>query len=145
MDGPQQEQAKFDGWAVVEVFGHQQHIGYVTTQAFGQAVLFRVDTPALPDREYELERPQWTGAGQQPAGAKVKRPGTQARSVLLGAGSIYRITPCTESAAQLAIDRTTPRDLIAVDIPANGKVITAAQAAAEQDPDDYDPNDDMQP
>lgn len=29
------EQSKFSGHAVVEVMGHQQHAGFVTTEAFG--------------------------------------------------------------------------------------------------------------
>lgn len=41
------KQATFEGWAVLEIFGHQRYAGYVTTQAFGQSVLFRVDVPPL--------------------------------------------------------------------------------------------------
>ena len=112
------EQAKFEGWAVVEVMGHQTHIGYVTTEAYGQAVMFRVDTPALPEREFTLSRPDWSNDyGSLPAGAKVRKPATESRSVLIGSGSIYRITPCTEQAAQVAIDRAEPRSLIPVDLP----------------------------
>jgi len=39
METPQQ--ATFNEWAIVEVMGHQTYAGYVTTQAFGAAVLFR--------------------------------------------------------------------------------------------------------
>jgi hypothetical protein len=53
------KQAAFEGWAVVEMMGHRKEIGYVTTQAFGQAVLFRVDIPELPDREFVLTRPEY--------------------------------------------------------------------------------------
>ena len=53
-------QAQFNGWARVEVMGHQTHIGYVRTEAYGAAVLFRVDTPELPEREYVLESPEWS-------------------------------------------------------------------------------------
>jgi hypothetical protein len=49
-------QAQFNGWARVEVMGHQTHIGYVRTEAYGAAVLFRVDTPDLPEREYVRAR-----------------------------------------------------------------------------------------
>jgi hypothetical protein len=45
------EQAVFSGWAVVELMGHQSEIGFVKTQAFGQAVMFRIDTPELPELE----------------------------------------------------------------------------------------------
>lgn len=53
----EEQQAKFEGWAVVEIMGHQKEIGYVTTQYFGPAGLFRVDRPELPEREFELRRP----------------------------------------------------------------------------------------
>ena len=41
-------QSRFEGWAIVEMFGHQREAGFVTTESFGPACLFRVDTPALP-------------------------------------------------------------------------------------------------
>ena len=44
----QVNQAKFEGWARVEVMGHQSHTGFVTTEAYGQAVMFRIDTPEIP-------------------------------------------------------------------------------------------------
>lgn len=52
-----ENQAEFKGWAKVEVMGHQSHIGYVTTEAYGQAVLFRIDRPELPECEQTLEAP----------------------------------------------------------------------------------------
>ncbi|GEM_PF-2856323 len=51
--------AAFEGWAVVEMFGHAKEIGFVTTEAYGSAVLFRVDTPELPEREFILESPEY--------------------------------------------------------------------------------------
>jgi hypothetical protein len=45
------KQSAFEGWAVLEIFGHQTYAGFVTTQTFGQAVLFRVDVPPLAERE----------------------------------------------------------------------------------------------
>jgi len=49
--------AKFEGWAIVEMFGHGREIGYVTTQYFGSACLFQIDVPELPERERTLRRP----------------------------------------------------------------------------------------
>jgi hypothetical protein len=34
-------------WALVELFGHQKIVGYLSQQAFGTGVLFRVDVPDL--------------------------------------------------------------------------------------------------
>lgn len=69
-------------WALVEIFGHQRIVGYLTQQAFGNAVMFRVDVPDL------------TKDG------KVVRPGF---TRYLGVSSIYSITP---------VDEQTVRDLL---------------------------------
>jgi hypothetical protein len=112
------KQAAFEGWAIVEIFGHQKAIGFVTTEAYGSACLFRVDTPALAEREYTLTRPGYTTAKDgidsnwTPAGAKVKRLASAASSQLLGPGSIYRLIPCTEDVAREAIEELIPRPLI---------------------------------
>ena len=110
-------QAQFSGWARVEVMGHQTHIGYVRTEAYGAAVLFRVDTPELPEREYELARPEWCGETYCPAGTKVKRAAEPGVSVLIGAGSIYRMIPCTEEAARKAIESSRRTELKLVALP----------------------------
>ena len=88
-----EQQAQFNGWARVEVMGHQTHIGYVKTEAYGNTVLFRVDTPDLPEREFILEEPAYVDQRWTQAGAKVQRPAVQGVSVLIGAASIYRIVP----------------------------------------------------
>jgi hypothetical protein len=113
------KQAAFEGWAIVEIFGHQKAIGFVTTEAYGSACLFRVDTPELPEREYTLPRPAYTGTPDSPedrewtrAGAKVKRMASPAASQLLGPGSIYRLIPCTEAVAREAIEELIARPLI---------------------------------
>jgi hypothetical protein len=111
-------QAKFEGWAVVEMMGHRKEIGYVTTQAFGQAVLFRVDTPDLSEREFVLTVPEYIdGSGWAPEGTKVKRAAVPARSCLIAPGSLYAINPCTEEAARTAIERSSPRPLILIEVP----------------------------
>ena len=62
-------------WALVEMFGHQRMVGYVSQQAFGMGVLFRVDVPDLIKD-----------------GKIVRRGFTR----YLGLSSIYSITPCDE-------------------------------------------------
>jgi hypothetical protein len=54
-----QQDARFEGWAIIEMMGHRREIGYVTTEHYGAASLFRVDSPAFEEREYELTRPEW--------------------------------------------------------------------------------------
>lgn len=112
-----ENQASFSGWAKVEVMGHQSHVGFVKTEAYGQAVLFRIDTPELPDREYVLEEPAWVDGKYRPVGTTVQRAGSPGVSVLVGAGSIYRIIPCTEGAARKAIERDVRGDLKLVSLP----------------------------
>lgn len=113
----EQEQAKFEGWAKVEVMGHQTHIGFVRTEAYGQAVMFRIDTPGAAERELILEAPEYVGGQWTPAGATVKRAAREGCTVMVGAGSIYRIIPCTEAAAMRAIEREMPAAMKLVSLP----------------------------
>ena len=62
-------------WALVELFGHQRIVGYLSQQSFGTGVLFRVDVPDL------------TSSG------KVIRDGF---TRYFGLGAIYGITPISE-------------------------------------------------
>lgn len=119
-------QAQFNGWAKVEVMGHQTHVGFVKTEAYGQAVMFRVDVPQLPEREYILEDPAYVDGEWTPAGAKVQRAASEGHSVLVGAGSIYRIIPCTEAAAMRAVE---------VEIRSELKLISLPEAKALSAPD----------
>ena len=89
------EQAVFEGWGIVELMGHQSEIGFVKTQAFGQAVMFRIDTPELPEREYTLTVPEHSSvSGWMPVGSVVKR-----------------------AAARTALERTSHRPLILISAP----------------------------
>ncbi len=132
------KQSTFEGWAVVELMGHQREIGFVTTEAYGQAVMFRIDTPELPEREMVLTAPEWgdVDGGQSwlPAGSKVKRQAVAARSRLVAPGSLYAINPCTEEAARTAIERNISRPLILVEIAA-GKALPAPQPLEDEDDD----------
>lgn len=126
-----EDESKFEGWAIIEMMGHRREIGYVTTEHFGAASLFRVDSPAFEEREYELKRPEWvrTDQGvhrQAPAGSKVKRPGIPAKTCLVGPGSIYALNPCTEETARQAIEEGIHRPLVLLSIPERGQLKAAA-------------------
>jgi hypothetical protein len=128
-----QEQAKFEGWAIVEMMGHQREIGYVTTEAYGVAVLFRVDVPDMPVQEYVLRRPEYGRDGQGterylPVGSKVQREGSPARSRLVSPAAVYAINPCSEEAARVAITSRTPRPLICIELPKR-ELLTGERAA----------------
>lgn len=109
------QQAQFDGWAILDVLGHQRYVGYVTTEAYGAAVLFRIDVPALEARERVTKRPGYGSDGQYwPAGTTVKEGAVEGYTKLVGAGSIYTITPCTKDAALKAVEDAQPRPLMEV-------------------------------
>jgi hypothetical protein len=68
-------QPELKAWALVELFGHQRIVGYLTQQTFGSGVLFRVDVPDLTKD-----------------GAVVRKGFTR----YFGLSSIYSITPVDE-------------------------------------------------
>lgn len=113
--------ASFAGWAIVEMMGHRREIGYVTTEHYGAASLFRVDSPEFEEREWETTRPEYMGTTQGhkmvPAGSKVKRSGIPAKSCLIGPGAIYALNPCTEEIARQAIEEGIHRPLILLSVP----------------------------
>jgi hypothetical protein len=107
----EQQQTQFEGWAVVEIFGHQRYAGYVTTQAFGQAVLFRVDVPPLDERERVTKHYEYVDGKNVPPGSTVKEVAVQGYTKLFGVGAIYGITPCTQDAAVRAVSAMQARKL----------------------------------
>lgn len=130
-----EQQSKFEGWAIVEMMGHRREIGYVTTEHYGAASLFRVDSPEFEEREFELTRPQWVDGRHAPTGSKVKRASIPAKSCLVGPGSIYALTPCDEATARKAIEEGIHRPLILLSVPDSKNLISAGDVAREQDPD----------
>lgn len=139
-----QSQAKFDGWAIVDVLGHQRYVGYVTTEAYGGAVLFRIDVPALEERERTTKRPGYVGDDYVPAGTLVKEGAVAGYTKLVGAGSIYTITPCTKDAALAAVEEIQRRPLMQVTPPPlDARALPAApDDDGDNDPDDEDEDDD---
>lgn len=129
-------QNSFSGWAKVEVMGHQSHVGLVTTEAYGQAVLFRIDSPEIPEREKTLEYSAYVGEKYCPKGTVVKFPKVESVSVLVGSASIYRITPCTEEVARIEAERSTQRPLLLVRLPED--IALPAPVPDEEDEDDLE-------
>jgi len=79
---PPPDDTKLKSWALVEIFGHQRIVGYVTEQAFGSGVLFRVDVPDLTNN------------------GRVVRAGF---TRYFGLAAIYSITPCDEEQVRLML------------------------------------------
>lgn len=106
---------KFDAWAIVEAMGFKKLAGHVTEQSIAGTSLIRVDVPEVVagDRTYP------------------------AYSKLIGAGSIYMITPTDEAtarkAAKVLAAQTDPLPLY---IPPDQKQLPAPTAPGPDD--DFD-------
>ena len=91
------EAKSFESWAIVEVMGHRQFAGLVSEQAIGGASFVRVDVPAVENSGYGDGLPGFTK--------------------LLGAGSIYAISPCTEETARAYVARSRQRSFSLYEAP----------------------------
>ena len=130
--------AQFEGWAIVELFGHQREIGFVTTRYFGTACMFQVDAPELPERDSILDTPQYVNGKWTPAGAKVQKKSAPARSRLLGPGSIYALNPCSEQAAMHAIEQLAGREIVVLSIPEGKKQLPEGPETMGYEPENCD-------
>jgi hypothetical protein len=130
-------QSEFKGWAKVEVMGHQSHIGYVETQVFGGAVLFRIDRPELPEEDDTLTEAGWVDNTRCAAGSVIRRAAVPAATVLVGAASIYRIIPCDEATAIRGIRSHENRRALFI--------VKLAEPVMLPNPDDDEPDDDDGP
>lgn len=140
----EKEQASFEGWAVVEVFGHQRYAGFVSTQAFGQAVLFRVDVPPLSERERVTKSYEYVKGHSVPPGSTVKESAVQGYTKFFGPGAIYAMTPCTQEAAEKAVASMQPRECSVVKL-GEERALSSAYVSDEGDEteDDFDDDRDL--
>ena len=97
-------QATFEGYAIVEIMGHNREIGFVTTEYFGGPALFRIDQPSMPEREYELTRAQWIGDVLAQPGTKVQREAIPGKTTYVGPQAIFRLTPCSKETVERGVD-----------------------------------------
>ena len=77
------ETRTFEGYAVIELFGHNIIAGYVSEESIGGASFVRVDVPPVDDR------PGYTK--------------------FFGGAAIYAITPTDEETTQMAAERLLVR------------------------------------
>src|SRR6185437_1718292 len=124
--------ASFDGWALVEMFGHSREAGYVTTVYFGPTAMFRVDVPEIPARRETIDRPRWIGDKLCPIGTVVEGEAIQGRTRYLGPGSIYAMNPATEEAVRAAVANGVQRTIKVISIP-EGMALPAPSLPGEQD------------
>jgi hypothetical protein len=73
------EKAEFKTWAIVEVMGHVEYAGLVTSETIAGSAMLRIDVPEMKDRA--------------------------AFTKYLATGALYGITPCSEATARARADR----------------------------------------
>lgn len=138
----EQPQSSFEGWAILEIFGHQRYAGYVTTQAFGQAVLFRVDVPLLGERERVTKHGEYASGGYVPPGATVKDEAIQGYTKFFGPGAIYAMTPCTQDAAEKALAAMQTRKVSLISLPPDAALPPASDSDEDELYNDAEPEED---
>lgn len=82
-----------DSYAVVEVMGHNTFAGKISEHILGGTAFIRVDVPEIP--EETRQETNWRNE-------VIERtiPATPGFTKIIGAGSIYAITPCSEVVAK---------------------------------------------
>jgi len=112
------QNAKFEGWALIELFGHGHEAGFVTTQYFGDRAMFQVDVPEIPARQETLDRPRWIDDRLCPVGSTVEAEAIPGRTRLINPGAVYAMNPATEEAVRAAIQRSERREIKVISMPA---------------------------
>ena len=131
----EQPNNKFEGWAVVELFGHSREAGFVTTEYFGSGALFRVEVPALPEREIVLTRPQWIDGQLAGVGSKISRGAVEGRTRFIGPSAVYALNPCSKDAAFTAIETMVSREVKLIELVKSKQLATSLPGEYE---DEYD-------
>jgi hypothetical protein len=129
----EQSQAKFEGWAVIELFGHNREAGHITTVYFGDKAMFQLDVPAFEERDVITKCSAWQGNQLIPAGSKVRKAATQARSRLISPGAVYAINPCTEEMAKAVIEDLASREIKVVELAKTNQIAQAATSTEEDE------------
>lgn len=133
-----EQQNEFNGWAIVELFGHQKIAGQVTTEYYGTACMFRVDVPELPEREVTLRSGEYSGHTYLPAGTRVRRPLEPGYSRLLGVSAIYALNPASKETVLRYVDAARKLPLIPLDLERATALIASADGAAGEEDEEED-------
>lgn len=136
------KQGHFEGWAVVEMFGHSREVGYVTSEYFGSGALFRIEVPPLPERDVTLVRPEWIENEMVGAGSKVKRCAVEGRTRFIGPGAIYAMNPCSQDAAMTALESMSRREVKVVELVKAKQLATTLPGEDNEEDYEYDDSND---
>lgn len=131
--------AHFEGWCLVELFGHNREAGFVTTQYFGDKAMFQIDVPEIPVRQETLTSPKWDERRLMPAGTVIEREAIPGRTRLVNPGAVYALNPATEEAVREAIARSERREIKVISMPE----VAANRTLIEPEPDDDDAEGDL--
>ena len=101
-------QTPIEGWAIVELFGHNKIAGYVTTAIIGTSGMLRVDVPEVD------EMPAYTR--------------------FYGPGAVYSLTLVTEDIARAALKAIRP-EAVTVYIP---RQLPAPRYTQDEEDDETD-------
>ncbi len=112
------ENTDFAGWAIMELFGHNQIAGYVTSVALFGTSMLRVDVPGTDDN------PGYTK--------------------FFGGAAIYAITPTTEEIARAAAGRLDIRPVDTWIVPEPKRPQLPSSIPTGQDPEDYEDDEEYQ-
>jgi hypothetical protein len=132
------EQAKFEGWALIELFGHAREAGYVTTVYFGSAAMFRVDVPEIPARQETADRPRWINNKLCPVGTIVEAEAIPGRTRYIGPSAVYAMNPASEEAARAAASKMVERDITIIHMPASAQLNSGDVLPGESDDEEIE-------
>lgn len=111
------QNAKFEGWAMIELFGHGHEAGFVTTQYYGDKAMFQVDVPEIPARQETLKSPQWGDVSLMPVGTVIEKEAIPGRTRLINPGAVYSMNPTTEEAVREVVSRNERREIKVISMP----------------------------
>ncbi|KAA6459608.1 hypothetical protein DYQ86_15935 [Acidobacteria bacterium AB60] len=112
--------ARFEGWALVELMGHQREAGYVTTQYFGDKAMFQIDVPEIPAGQETLTQPKWGDAGMMQPGTVIEREAVPGRTRIVNPAAVYALNPATEEAVRAAVSASERRTIKVLSLPTKG-------------------------
>jgi hypothetical protein len=104
----------FEGWAVVELFGHRKLAGRVSEAEIAGAGFVKLDVPG---------------------------PGEKVITQFYNPKAIYELTPCTEEVARALAKRYQPEPIQRFELPPMPAPGGVQDADVVDDEDDADPND----
>jgi hypothetical protein len=128
-----EQNAKFEGWALIELFGHGHEAGYVTTQYYGDKAMFQIDVPEIPARQETLQSPKWGDSGLMPAGSVIEKAAVPGRTRLINPGAVYAMNPATEEAVRAAIAHSERREIKVISLPGNIQLTSGDTLPGEED------------